>query len=72
MNVGGWLVTEGRMCGQKNSGGRGAMEQIDARLGAEKAATLLAAWEDHWFTLKDLDPRQAEPRESRYHQQDVE
>jgi hypothetical protein len=72
VNMGNWFVTEGRMCGLKDSGGRGAMEPIDAGFGAEKAATLVSAWQDHWFTLKGLDPRQAEPRESRYHQQDVE
>jgi endoglucanase len=55
VNVGGWLVTEGWMCGQKDSGGRGALEQMEARFGTEKAATLMAAWQDHWFTVKDLD-----------------
>jgi endoglucanase len=55
VNVGGWLVTEGWMCGQTDNGGRGALEQLEARFGPEKAARLMAAWQDHWFTSKDLD-----------------
>ncbi len=55
LNVGGWLVTEGWMCGQTDDGGRGALEQLEKRFGPEKAATLMNAWQDNWFTAKDLD-----------------
>lgn len=55
VNIGGWLVTEGWMCGQSDNGGRGALEQLEARFGPQKAATLMNAWYDHWFTTKDLD-----------------
>jgi hypothetical protein len=55
VNIGGWLVTEGWMCGQTDDNGRGAIEQLEARFGAEKAARLIAAWQDHWFTSRDLD-----------------
>ncbi len=55
VNVGGWLVTEGWMNGQTDDGGRGALEQLEKRFGAEKAALLMKAWQDHWFTEKDLD-----------------
>ena len=55
VNIGGWLVTEGWMCGQSDDGGRGALEQLEKRFGSEKAATLMNAWYDHWFTAKDLD-----------------
>ena len=55
VNVGGWLVTEGWMCGQNDDGGRGALEQLEKRFGPEKAAALMNAWYDHWFTAKDLD-----------------
>lgn len=55
VNIGGWLVTEGWMCGQSDDGGRGAMEQLEKRFGPEKAATLMKAWQDHWFTARDLD-----------------
>lgn len=55
VNVGGWLVTEGWMCGQTDDKGRGALEQLEARFGGEKAARLMETWQDHWFTEKDLD-----------------
>ena len=55
VNVGGWLVTESWMCGQIDDGGRKAREQLEARFGAEKAAVLMKAWEDNWFTSADLD-----------------
>ncbi len=55
VNIGGWLVTEGWMCGQSDDGGRGALEQLEKRFGPEKAARLMNAWYDHWFTTNDLD-----------------
>ncbi len=55
VNIGGWLVTEGWMCGQKDDGGRGALEQLEKRFGPKKAAALMNAWYDHWFTARDLD-----------------
>ena len=55
VNIGGWLVTEGWMCGQSDDGGRGALEQLERRFGPEKAAALMNVWYDHWFTAKDLD-----------------
>ena len=55
VNIGGWLVTEGWMCGQTDDAGRGALEQLEKRFGPEKAAQLMNAWRDHWFTAKDLD-----------------
>ena len=55
VNVGGWLVTESWMCGQKDDGGRGALEQLEKRFGPVRAAALMDAWQDHWFTTADLD-----------------
>ena len=55
VNIGGWLVTEGWMCGQTDDGGRGALEQMEKRFGPENAAILTKAWQDHWFTIKDMD-----------------
>ena len=60
VNIGGWLVTEGWMCGQRDTSSsvdieRGALEQLEKRFGPEKAATLMNAWYDHWFTTNDLD-----------------
>lgn len=55
VNVGGWLVTEGWMCGQTDSGERWALEQLEARFGAERAGLLIEAWRDNWFTTRDLD-----------------
>ncbi len=55
VNVGGWLVTEAWMCGQSDDGGRKALEQLETRFGPEKAAALMAAWQDNWFTGADLD-----------------
>lgn len=55
VNIGGWLVTEGWMNGQTDSGDRWAIEQLEARFGTEKADTLMNAWFDNWFTTKDLD-----------------
>ena len=55
VNVGGWLVTEGWMCGQKDKKDRNALEQLEARFGPEKAAGLMKAWQDNWFTARDLD-----------------
>ncbi len=55
VNVGGWLVTEGWMCGQTDDKGRGALEQLEARFGSDKASRLMDAWQNHWFTEKDLD-----------------
>jgi len=60
VNIGGWLVTEGWMCGQSDTSSRvdierGALEQLEKRFGPEKAATLINAWYDHWFTTNDLD-----------------
>ena len=55
VNVGGWLVTEGWLCGQTDDKGRGALEQLEARFGSDKASRLMDAWQDHWFTEKDLD-----------------
>ena len=54
-NIGGWLVTEGWMCGQTDNGGRFALEQLEARFGAVRAATLINAWRDGWFTDRDFD-----------------
>jgi endoglucanase len=67
VNLGGWLVTEGWMCGftdsrdtketngDKGSVGRSALESLEARFGPEKAATLMGVWQDHWITARDLD-----------------
>ena len=60
VNIGGWLVTEGWMCGQRDTSSsvdieRGALEQLEKRFGPEKAATLMNAWYDHWLTTNDLD-----------------
>jgi aryl-phospho-beta-D-glucosidase BglC (GH1 family) len=55
VNIGGWLVTEGWMCGQTDNGGRGALEQLETRFGTERASVLMNAWYDHWFTSKDID-----------------
>ena len=55
VNVGGWLVTESWMCGQTDDGGRKALEQLETRFGAQKAAELMNAWQDNWFTTADLD-----------------
>ena len=55
VDIGGWLVTEGWMCGQKDRLWRWALEQLEARFGPEKAARLMAAWYDNWFTTRDLD-----------------
>ena len=55
VNVGGWLVTEAWMCGQSDDGGRKALEQLENRFGPEKAAALMTAWQDNWFTSADLD-----------------
>ena len=54
-NIGGWLVTEGWMCGQTDNGGRFALEQLEARFGTAQAATLINAWRDNWFTDRDMD-----------------
>ncbi len=54
-NIGGWLVTEGWMCGQSDNGGRFALEQLEARFGTAQASTLINAWRDNWFTDRDLD-----------------
>lgn len=54
-NIGGWLVTEGWMCGQTDSGGRFALEQLEARFGTAQASTLINAWRDNWFTDRDMD-----------------
>ena len=55
VNIGGWLVTEGWMCGQSDDGGRWALEQLEARFGSEQAAKLMDVWYDSWFTVRDLD-----------------
>ncbi len=55
VNIGGWLVTESWMCGQRDGGGRNALEQLEKRFGPEKAATLMNAWQDNWITTGDLD-----------------
>lgn len=55
VNIGGWLVTEAWMCGQIDNGKRNALEQLEARFGVAKAATLMSAWQDNWFTDADLD-----------------
>src|SRR5579862_9122885 len=55
VNVGGWLVTEAWMCGQTDKGERKALEQLEKRFGPDKAAALMAAWQDNWFTAADLD-----------------
>jgi endoglucanase len=55
VNVGGWLVTEGWMCGQSDDGGRWALEQLEARFGPERAARLMGAWYGNWLTAGDLD-----------------
>ena len=59
VNIGGWLVTEAWMCGQKDDGKRKALEQLEARFGVEKAATLMRAWQDNWITTADLDAIQS-------------
>jgi len=55
VNIGGWLVTEAWMNGQTDDGKRTALEGLEARFGAAKAAALMKAWQDNWFTAKDLD-----------------
>lgn len=55
VDIGGWLVTEAWMCGQTDDGKRLALEQLEARFGPEKAAKLMSAWQDNWFTTADLD-----------------
>ncbi|MGA2173052.1 MAG: cellulase family glycosylhydrolase [Sedimentisphaerales bacterium] len=55
VNIGGWLVTEGWMCGQSDDRTRGALEQLEKRFGPDKAARLMNAWYDNWFTTNDLD-----------------
>ncbi len=55
VNVGGWLVTESWMCGQTDDGGRLALEQLENRFGPKRAAALMNAWQDNWFTTADLD-----------------
>ncbi len=54
VNIGGWLVTEGWMCGDKQ-GDRFMLERFESRFGPEKAATLMNAWYDNWFTTADMD-----------------
>ncbi len=67
VNLGGWLVTEGWMCGladsadtvaQSGSGGvagRSALESLEARFGADQGAALMDIWQSHWITTEDLD-----------------
>lgn len=55
VNVGGWLVMEGWMCGRTDSRDRWARETLEDRFGAAKADDLLEAWHDRWFTGDDLD-----------------
>ncbi len=67
INLGGWLVTESWMCGFTDSkdaketdasaglAGRSAMDSLEERFGAERAAILMTAWQDHWITSRDLD-----------------
>ncbi len=58
-NIGGWLVNEGWMTGQTDSGGgnsgRFQLEQLEARFGVDKAAALMNVWRDSWFTDRDMD-----------------
>ena len=54
-NIGGWLVTEGWMCGQSDNSGRFALEELEARFGPAKASKLINAWRDNWFTDRDMD-----------------
>jgi len=54
-NTGGWLVTEGWMCGQSDNSGRFALEELEARFGPAKASKLINAWRDNWFTDRDMD-----------------
>ena len=71
VNIGGWLVTEGWMCGQSDTpgssktdpfdaadphnSGRFALEQLEARFGTTPAAAFIDIWRDHWFTDRDMD-----------------
>jgi len=55
VNVGGWLVTEGWMCGEPETNDRKLIERLEARFGEEQAAELMKVWYDHWFTAEDLD-----------------
>ena len=55
VNIGGWLVTEGWMCGQSDDGGRTALEQLEKRFTSKQVTTLMNAWYDHWITTNDLD-----------------
>lgn len=55
VNLGGWLVTEGWMCGQKDDRGRWAWEQLEERFGAGKAEALMNDWFDNWIGEDDLD-----------------
>jgi hypothetical protein len=67
-NLGGWLVLENWMCGitdsvddgQNNSiRGRFAIDTLESRFGADKTATLIEAWQDHFLTSADLDRLEA-------------
>ena len=55
VNIGGWLVTEGWMCGQTDANDRLALERLEERFGESKASTLINAWYDNWFTVEDFD-----------------
>lgn len=55
VNLGGWLVTEGWMCGQRDSRERWAWEQLEERFGAAKAEALMNDWFDNWIGEGDLD-----------------
>ncbi len=54
VNIGGWLVTEGWMCGDKQ-GDRFLLERLEQRFGEAKAAELMDVWYDNWMTTADLD-----------------
>jgi aryl-phospho-beta-D-glucosidase BglC (GH1 family) len=55
VNLGGWLVTEGWMNGQTDSGDRWALEQLEARFGTFAAAQLMSLWQSSWITSADID-----------------
>jgi len=54
VNIGGWLVTEGWMCGDKQ-GDNYMLERLEQRFGETKAAALMNVWYDNWMTTADLD-----------------
>lgn len=55
VNIGGWLVPEGWMCGQFGDTDRLLLDRLEARFGQETAGRLMNLWFDNWITTADLD-----------------